>query len=138
MYFPVPSGVHALRLGSLASAAQAVAVRPGAAYALTFAATRTCAQDEALRVAVSPSLSAPADVPVRTFYGTDAADTWAWGFRASERDARIVFSNPAAAQDDPACGPLLAAVAIKELAAPLPTKGNHASCVRPNREHERN
>uniref|UniRef100_A0ACD5ULW3 Uncharacterized protein n=1 Tax=Avena sativa TaxID=4498 RepID=A0ACD5ULW3_AVESA len=123
MYFPVPAGVHALRLGGLASAAQALVVRPGVAYALTFAATRTCAQDEALRVAVSPSLSEPADVPVRTFYGTDAADAWAWGFRASERDAQIVFSNPAA-QDDLACGPLLAAVAIKELAAPLPSKDN--------------
>ena len=74
-------------------------------------------------MAVSPSLSAPADVPVRTLYGADAADAWAWGFRAAERDAQVVFSNPAT-QDDPACGPLLAAVAIKELPLPMPTKGN--------------
>ncbi|KAF0907083.1 hypothetical protein E2562_014684 [Oryza meyeriana var. granulata] len=126
MYFAVPAGVHALRLGARASAAQAVAVRPGAAYALTFAATRTCApEDEALRVAVSPSFSAPSDVPVRTLYGAGAADAWAWGFRAAERDAQVVFSNPADGHDDdPACGPLLAAVAIKELPAPLPSKDN--------------
>uniref|UniRef100_A0A0E0LID2 DUF642 domain-containing protein n=1 Tax=Oryza punctata TaxID=4537 RepID=A0A0E0LID2_ORYPU len=131
MYFAAAPGVHALRLGARASAAQAVAVRPGAAYALTFAATRTCARDveyeEALRlrVAVSPSFSAPGDVPVRTLYGAAAADAWAWGFRAAERDAQVVFSNPAADDHDDGlnCGPLLAAVAIKELPAPMPSKG---------------
>nr|TKV90737.1 hypothetical protein SEVIR_9G048300v2 [Setaria viridis] len=101
MFFPVPHGVHALRLGSRASASQNVTVRPGALCALTFAATRTCAQDENLRIAVAPSLSAP-------------ADTWVWGFRAS---------SPVA-QEDPSRGPLLNAVAIKELPTPYPTKDN--------------
>ena len=123
MFFAVPHGVHALRLGSHASAAQNVSVRPGALYALTFAATRTCAQDEALRVAVSPSLSAPADVAVRTLYSADTADTWAWGFRASSPVAQVTFSNPGV-QEDAACGPLLDAVAIKELPTPYPTKDN--------------
>ncbi|ONM10547.1 hypothetical protein ZEAMMB73_Zm00001d034547 [Zea mays] len=59
MFFAVPHGVHALRLGSRASASQNVTVRPGALYALTFAATRTCAQDEALRVA-TPGTAATA------------------------------------------------------------------------------
>uniref|UniRef100_A0A0E0AH52 DUF642 domain-containing protein n=1 Tax=Oryza glumipatula TaxID=40148 RepID=A0A0E0AH52_9ORYZ len=133
MYFAAAPGAHALRLGARASAAQAVAVRPGAAYALTFAATRACARDvereEALRVAVSPSFSAPGDVPVRTLYGAGAADAWAWGFRAAERNAQVEFSNPAAADDHDGddglnCGPLLAAVAFKELPAPMPSKDN--------------
>jgi len=124
MFFAVPHGVHALRLGSRASASQNVTVRPGALYALTFAATRTCAQDESLRVAVSPSLSAPADVAVRTLYSGASADTWAWGFRASSPVAQVTFANPGVQEDD-ACGPLLDAVAIKELPAPYPTKGMH-------------
>ncbi|KAL5218493.1 hypothetical protein ABZP36_019177 [Zizania latifolia] len=106
MFFAVPHGVHALRLGSHASASQNVSVRPGALYALTFAATRTCAQDEALRVAVAPSLSAPADVAVGTLYSADTADTWAWGFRASSAVAQVTFSNPGV-QEDAECGPLL-------------------------------
>lgn len=123
MFFAVPHGVHALRLGSRASASQNVTVRPGALYALTFAATRTCAQDENLRIAVAPSLSAPADVAVRTLYSGASADTWAWGFRASSPVAQVTFANPGV-QEDPACGPLLDAVAIKELPTPYPTKDN--------------
>ncbi|CAD6215077.1 unnamed protein product [Miscanthus lutarioriparius] len=123
MFFAVPHGVHALRLGSRASASQNVTVRPGALYALTFAATRTCAQDESVRVAVSPSLSAPADVAVRTLYSGASADTWAWGFRASSPVAQVTFANPGV-QEDAACGPLLDAVTIKELPAPYPTKDN--------------
>ncbi|KAF0910927.1 hypothetical protein E2562_005324 [Oryza meyeriana var. granulata] len=123
MFFAVPHGVHALRLGSHASASQNVSVRPGSLYAFTFAATRTCAQDEALRVAVVPSLSPPADVAVRTLYSADTADTWAWGFRASSTVAQVTFSNPGV-QEDASCGPLLDAVAIKELPTPYPTKDN--------------
>ncbi|GJM96993.1 hypothetical protein PR202_ga13882 [Eleusine coracana subsp. coracana] len=123
MFFAVPRGVHALRLGNRASASQNVSVRPGSLYALTFAATRTCAQDEALRVAVSPSLSPPADVAVRTLYSGADADTWAWGFRASSALAQVTFANPGV-QEDPACGPLIDAVAIKELPTPYPTKDN--------------
>uniref|UniRef100_A0A0D9W0F7 DUF642 domain-containing protein n=1 Tax=Leersia perrieri TaxID=77586 RepID=A0A0D9W0F7_9ORYZ len=123
MFFAVPHGVHALRLGARASASQNVTVRPGALYALTFAATRTCAQDESLRVAVSPSLSPPADLAVRTLYSADTADTWAWGFRASSAAAMVTFSNPGV-QEDASCGPLLDAVAIKELPIPYPTKDN--------------
>ena len=122
MFFAVPHGVHALRLGSRASASQNVTVRPGALYALTFAATRTCAQDENLRIAVAPSLSAPADIAVRTLYSGASADTWAWGFRASFPVAQVTFANPGV-QEDAACGPLLDAVAIKELPTPYPTKG---------------
>ncbi|CAN6308817.1 unnamed protein product [Urochloa humidicola] len=123
MFFAVPHGVHALRLGSRASASQNVTVRPGALYALTFAATRTCAQDENLRIAVAPSLSAPADIAVRTLYSGASADTWAWGFRASSPVTQVTFSNPGV-QEDAACGPLLDAVAIKELPTPYPTKDN--------------
>ena len=90
--------------------------------ALTFAATRTCAQDENLRIAVAPSLSAPADIAVRTLYSGASADTWAWGFRASSPVAQVTFANPGV-QEDAACGPLLDAVAIKELPTPYPTKG---------------
>ncbi|KAG2545065.1 uncharacterized protein LOC120649371 [Panicum virgatum] len=123
MFFAVPHGMHALRLGSRASASQNVTVRPGALYALTFAATRTCAQDENLRIAVAPSLSAPADIAVRTLYSGSSADTWAWGFRASSPVAQVTFANPGV-QEDAACGPLIDAVAIKELPTPYPTKDN--------------
>uniref|UniRef100_A0A0E0MLD9 DUF642 domain-containing protein n=1 Tax=Oryza punctata TaxID=4537 RepID=A0A0E0MLD9_ORYPU len=75
--------------------------------------------EKALRLhfAMSLSFSAPGDVPVRMLYDATAADAWAWGFRATERDAQVVFSNPTADDHDDGlnCGPLLAAVAIKEL-----------------------
>ncbi|KAI3984396.1 hypothetical protein MKX01_011350 [Papaver californicum] len=120
MYFAVAHGVHAVRLGNDASISQTVPVKKGSLYALTFGASRTCAQEEVLRVSVPP---AQGDLPLQTLYSSDGGDTYAWGFRATTNSAKVIFHNPGV-QEDPACGPLLDAVAIKELFPPMPTRVN--------------
>ncbi|KAL3832959.1 hypothetical protein ACJIZ3_007695 [Penstemon smallii] len=120
MYFAVAHGVHAVRLGNEASISQTITVKKGSFYALTFGASRTCAQDEVLRVSVAPQTG---DLPLQTLYSSNGGDTYAWGFRASFDSVKVVFHNPGK-QEDPACGPLLDAVAIKQLVPPTLTKVN--------------
>ncbi|KAL9231244.1 hypothetical protein vseg_006495 [Gypsophila vaccaria] len=120
MYFPVAHGVHAVRLGNEASVSQTLPVKPGAFYALTFGATRTCAQDEVLRVSVPPFQG---DLPIQTLFSSDGGDTYAWGFLATSNVAKITFHNPGL-QEDPACGPLIDAVALKELRPTYPSAAN--------------
>ncbi|BBH07337.1 Protein of unknown function D [Prunus dulcis] len=105
-FFPVPRGVHAVRLGNEASISQDVAVTQGSVYSLTFGATRTCSQDEVLRISI-PGQSA--DLSLQTLYSSDGGDTYAWAFRATSKVVK----------EDPTCGPLLDAIAIKEI---LPLK----------------
>ncbi|XP_010241208.1 PREDICTED: uncharacterized protein LOC104585885 [Nelumbo nucifera] len=119
-FYAVPRGVHAARLGNEASISQSIAVKPGSFYALTFGTTRTCAQDEVLRVSVPPFSG---DLPIQTLYSSNGGDTYAWAFKATSNVAKITFHN-LGIQEDPACGPLLDAVAIKEIISPLPTGGN--------------
>ncbi|XP_051124575.1 uncharacterized protein LOC127246947 [Andrographis paniculata] len=121
MYFPVAHGVHAVRLGNLATVSQTVPLKKGALYALTFGASRTCAQEEVLRVSVSPEQTG--DLPLHTLYSSYGGDTYGWGFRATADSMRVVFHNPGK-QEDASCGPLLDAVAIKELAPPTMVRGN--------------
>ncbi|KMT18810.1 hypothetical protein BVRB_2g029190 [Beta vulgaris subsp. vulgaris] len=120
MYFAVAHGQHAVRLGNEASVSQSVPVKPGSFYALTFGASRTCAQDEVLRVSIPPFHG---DLPIQTLYSTDGGDTHAFGFKATSKVAKITFHNPGV-QEDPACGPLIDAVALKELMPVYPAKGN--------------
>ncbi|CAL9096906.1 unnamed protein product, partial [Musa acuminata var. zebrina] len=120
MYFTVPHGVHAVRLGNDASVSQDITVKPGTLYSLTFSATRTCAQDEVLRVSVPP-LSG--DLPIQTLYSSTGGDTYAWGFIPTKTTVQVIFHN-VGIEEDPACGPLLDAVAIKELFPPMPTRDN--------------
>ncbi|XP_050210642.1 protein DUF642 L-GALACTONO-1,4-LACTONE-RESPONSIVE GENE 2-like [Mercurialis annua] len=120
MYFAVAHGVHAVRLGNEASISQTISVKPGSLYALTFGASRTCAQDETLRVSVPP-LSG--DLPLQTLYSSNGGDTYAFGFIAKTNVVKVTFHNPGV-QEDPACGPLIDAVAIKELFPPRPTRYN--------------
>ncbi|CAN8269996.1 unnamed protein product [Cochlearia groenlandica] len=120
MYFPVSHGVHAVRLGNEATISQTIKVKPNSLYALTFGASRTCAQDEILRVSV-PSQSN--DLPLQTLYNSFGGDVYAWAFIAKSSQVKVTFHNPGV-QEDPACGPLLDAVAIKELLGPVYTKGN--------------
>ncbi|KAH6814353.1 DNA-directed RNA polymerase subunit beta [Perilla frutescens var. frutescens] len=120
MYFAVAHGVHAVRLGNEASISQTIHVKNGSLYALTFGASRTCAQDEVLRVSVPPQTG---DLPLQTLYSSNGGDTYAWGFRANSNYVKVTFHNPGM-QEDPACGPLLDAVAIKELFPPRPTRVN--------------
>ncbi|XP_059651877.1 protein DUF642 L-GALACTONO-1,4-LACTONE-RESPONSIVE GENE 2-like [Cornus florida] len=120
MYFAVAHGVHAVRLGNEASISQTIQVKPGSLYALTFGASRTCAQEEVLRVSVPPQTG---DLPLQTLYSSDGGDTYAYGFKATSKFVKVIFHNPGV-QEDPSCGPLLDAVAIKELYPPMPTRDN--------------
>lgn len=119
-YFAIPRGSHAARLGNEASIAQVVDVKVGSTYSLTFAATRTCAQDEVLRVSASGHSG---DLPIQTLNSTDGGDTYAFAFKVDSKRVKVVFRNPGV-QEDPACGPLLDAIAIKEMIPLRYTKGN--------------
>ncbi|XP_076941039.1 protein TEEBE-like [Bidens hawaiensis] len=120
MYFLVAHGVHAVRLGNEATISQTIAVKAGSLYAVTFGASRTCAQEEVLRVSVPPQSG---DLPLQTLYSSDGGDVYAYGFRANSTSVRLTFHNPGV-QEDPQCGPLIDAVAIKELLPPRPTRYN--------------
>ncbi|KAK9181308.1 hypothetical protein WN944_024445 [Citrus x changshan-huyou] len=119
-YFAVPRGVHAVRLGNEASISQNVRVKRGSIYSLTFGTTRTCAQDEVLRVSV-PGQSG--NLSVQTLFSSNGGDTYAWAFKATSDVVKVTFHNPGI-QEDPTCGPLLDAVAIKEILPLKYTKGN--------------
>ncbi|KAL9411814.1 hypothetical protein AB3S75_045419 [Citrus x aurantiifolia] len=119
-YFAVPRGVHAVRLGNEASISQNVRVKRGSIYSVTFGTTRTCAQDEVLRVSVPGQSS---DLPIQTLYSSSGGDTYAWAFKATSDVVKVMFHNPGI-QEDPTCGPLLDAVAIKEMLPLKYTKGN--------------
>lgn len=119
MYFPVSHGVHAVRLGNEASISQTIKVKPGKWYALILGASRTCAQDEVLRISVPPQSG---DVPLQTLYSLNG-DVIAWGFRATSSVAKVILHNPGV-QEDPACGPLLDAIAIKQFYPQRSTRTN--------------
>ncbi|EPS66311.1 hypothetical protein M569_08463, partial [Genlisea aurea] len=128
MYFAVAHGVHAVRLGNRASISQSISVKNGSYYALTFGASRTCAQDEVVRVSVQAAAASAAaaagDLPLQTLYTSDGGDTYAWGFKADSDSVKLTFHNPGI-QEDPTCGPLLDAVAIKQLLPPaISSRGN--------------
>ncbi|KAB5520484.1 hypothetical protein DKX38_024803 [Salix brachista] len=118
MYFNVAHGVHAVRLGNEASISQTITIKAGSLYALTFGASRTCAQDEVLRVSVGTVFG---DLPLQTLYSSNGGDTYAWGFKLNSTAVKVTFRNTGV-QEDPACGPLIDAVAIKELFPPMPTR----------------
>ncbi|CAN8286946.1 unnamed protein product [Cochlearia groenlandica] len=119
-YFPIPRGVHAARLGNLATISQEVRVKPGLVYALTFGATRSCAQDENIKVSVPGQSN---ELPIQTVFSSDGGDTYAWAFMAMSDLVKVSFSNPGV-QEDPTCGPLLDSVAIKEIVPVHYPRGN--------------
>lgn len=121
-YFPIPRGAHAVRLGNEASISQYVKLTKYKIYSLTFGVTRTCAQDEVIRVSSSPGPQS-GDLPVQTLYSADGGDTYAWAFNATSDVVKITFHNPGV-QEDPTCGPLLDAIAIKEMLPNKYAKGN--------------
>ncbi|XP_061966167.1 protein TEEBE-like [Populus nigra] len=122
-YLAIPRGVHAVRLGNEASISQTLTVKPGSIYALTFGATRTCAQDEVLRVSVPGQSS---DLPLQTLYSSNGGDTYALAWKATSKAVKVTFHNPGI-QEDPTCGPLLDAIAIKEM---LPLKYSKDNLVK--------
>ncbi|CAN1787728.1 Protein DUF642 L-GALACTONO-1,4-LACTONE-RESPONSIVE GENE 2 [Linum perenne] len=120
MFFPVAHGVHAVRLGNDASISQTIKVNPGSLYALSFVASRTCAQNEALTVSV-PNQSG--ELPLQTLYCSNGGDTYSWGFKPNTSLIKVTFHNHGI-QEDPTCGPLLDAVSIKEFLPTYPTRYN--------------
>ncbi|KAE8721096.1 putative RNA binding motif protein [Hibiscus syriacus] len=54
------------------------------------------------------------DVSIQTLYSTDGGDTMAIAFEAKDKTVRVTFHN-LGVQEDPTCGPLLDAIAIKEM-----------------------
>ncbi|KAL2923597.1 Clarin-1 [Bienertia sinuspersici] len=114
-YFMVPRGHHAIRLGNHASISQFLIVKKGSFYSLTFSATKTCVEDEVLRISAGKETT---DLPIKTLYSSNGGDTYAWAFKATTDVVKVTFYNPNI-QDDPTCGPLLDAIAIKEM-LPLP------------------
>lgn len=119
-YFNVPRGVHAIRLGNEASISQEVVLKKDSYYSITFSTTRTCAQEESIRVAASGTT---VDLPIQTLFSGDGGDTYAWAFKATSENVKITLKNPGI-EEDPACGPLLDAIAIKEILLPHYIGGN--------------
>ncbi|KAJ0623069.1 putative Galactose-binding-like domain superfamily [Helianthus annuus] len=120
MYFPVANGIHAVKLGNEATISQTIPVKAGSLYTVTFGASRTCAQQQVLRVSVPPQTG---DLPLQTLYCSDGADVYAYGFKANSTSVKLTFQNPGV-DEDPKCGPIIDAVAIKELLPPRPTRFN--------------
>ncbi|KAJ6921852.1 hypothetical protein NC652_015715 [Populus alba x Populus x berolinensis] len=119
-YLAIPRGVHAVRLGNEASISQNLTLKQGSIYALTFGATRTCAQDEVLRVSVPGQSS---DLPLQTLYSSDGGDTYSLAWKATSDVVKVTFHN-LGIQEDPSCGPILDAIAIKEMPPLQRTIGN--------------
>ncbi|XP_062214886.1 protein BIIDXI-like [Phragmites australis] len=120
MLLVVPQGAHAVRLGNEASIRQRLAVTRGSYYAITFSAARTCAQAERLNVSVSPEWGV---LPMQTIYGSNGWDSYAWAFKAKLDVVTLVIHNPGV-EEDPACGPLIDAIAIRALYPPKLVRGN--------------
>ncbi|XP_071721321.1 protein TEEBE-like [Rutidosis leptorrhynchoides] len=120
MYFPVANGVHAIKLSNAATISQTIAVKKGSLYAVTFGASRTCAQQQVLRVSVPPHSG---DLPLQTLYCADGGDVYAYGFKANDSSLKLTFSNPSV-NEDPNCGPIIDVVAVKELLPPKATNLN--------------
>lgn len=119
-YFAVPRGTHAARLGNEASISQYITVEAGSTYSLTFSATRTCAQDEKLVIYADGHSG---ELPIQTLYSTDGGDTYAYAFKALRSTVKVTFHNPGI-QEDPTCGPLLDAIAIKKMTPIKYSAGN--------------
>lgn len=120
MLLIVPNGVHAARLGNEARLTQRIEVKKGSYYSLTFSVARTCAQMETLNVSVPPDAG---ELPMQTIYSSSGWDSYAWAFRAPAKIVDVIVHNPGM-DDDPACGPLIDDIAIKELFPPPYVGGN--------------
>ncbi|KAL3528836.1 hypothetical protein ACH5RR_008158 [Cinchona calisaya] len=125
MLLIVPEGNFAVRLGDESLIKTKVKVQKGIFYSLSFSASRTCAQEEVLKLWISPNKE-PKDyglLPIQTTYSSDGWDAYSWGFIADSDDIEITIQNPGR-EKDPYCGPLIDTVAIKTLRRPVKTRGN--------------
>ncbi|KAL4033914.1 hypothetical protein IC575_007032 [Cucumis melo] len=120
MLLVVPEGAFAVRLGNEASIKQKIKVVKGLYYSITFSAARTCAQEERLNISVAPDWGV---LPMQTLYNSNGWDLYAWAFQAESDEVVILIHNPGE-EEDPACGPLIDAIAIKTLNPPKASNDN--------------
>lgn len=120
MLLAVPVGANAVRLGNDATIRQQLSVTRKAYYSITFVAARSCAQAEKLNVSVDPEFGV---LPIQTVYTSTGWDSYSWAFKARRSTVTLSIHNTGI-EEDPACGPLIIAVAIKALALPQRIKGN--------------
>ncbi|KAJ0961512.1 hypothetical protein J5N97_001856 [Dioscorea zingiberensis] len=121
MLLVVPEGSFAVRLGNEASIKQKVKnLVNGDHYSLTFSAARTCAQNEALNISITPDSDV---IPMQTMYSSNGWDSYAWAFLAKLDQVDLVIHNPGTSED-PACGPIIDSIAMKTLRPPKLTNKN--------------
>ncbi|KAM0877950.1 hypothetical protein ACQ4PT_035149 [Festuca glaucescens] len=120
MILALPEGASALRLGNDATIQQLINVTRKTYYSISFMAARSCAQAEKLNVSVDPEFGV---LPIQTVYTSTGWDTYSWAFKARHSTVSLNIHNTGI-EEDPACGPLIIAVAIKTLQPPHRTKGN--------------
>ncbi|KAK8958670.1 hypothetical protein KSP40_PGU002768 [Platanthera guangdongensis] len=120
MLLVVPEGSFAVRLGHDAFIRKKILLTAGLQYSLTFSAARTCAQSERLNISVTPYSDT---LPIQTTYSNSGWDSYARAFLAKVVAVDLVIHNPDV-EEDPACGPLIDAVAIRTLWPPRPTNTN--------------
>ncbi|KAK8449091.1 hypothetical protein SEVIR_7G159900v4 [Setaria viridis] len=120
MILPVPEGDRAVRLGNDATIRQKLCVTRQAYYSITFTAARSCAQAEALNVSVTPDFGV---LPIQTVYTSSGWDSYSWAFKAKHSSVWLSIHNPGH-EDNPACGPLIDFIAIKNLHPPHHTPVN--------------
>ena len=60
---------------------------------------------------------------MQTMYSSNGWDSYSWAFKAKLDVVELVLHNPGV-EEDPACGPLVDAVAIRTLYPPTLSKGN--------------
>ena len=123
MLLVVPEGAYAVRLGNAASIKQKIKVIKGMYYSITFSAARTCAQEELLNVMVAPHSGV---LPIQTVYSSCGWDNYAWAFKVISDLVELIIHNPVV-EEDPACEPLIDAVAVKALYPPTPTNSKSFS-----------
>uniref|UniRef100_A0A453CAY2 DUF642 domain-containing protein n=1 Tax=Aegilops tauschii subsp. strangulata TaxID=200361 RepID=A0A453CAY2_AEGTS len=121
MVLVVPEGRHAVRLGTESSIEHQLSVTRGKYYSVTFSAARTCAQSEKLRVSIVPGDVSGGELPVQTVYTSSGWDSYAWAFKAQQGVVSLIIHHGDDQVDDPACGPIVDAVAIRMLNPPHAT-----------------
>jgi hypothetical protein len=119
MILALPEGASAVRLGNDATIQQSINVTRKTYYSISFITARSCAQAEKLNVSVDPEFGV---LPVQTVYTSTGWDTYSWAFKARHSTVSLRIHNTGV-EEDPACGPLIIAVAIKTLSPPHRTKG---------------
>ncbi|CAM0904032.1 unnamed protein product [Alopecurus aequalis] len=120
MILAMPEGASAVRLGNDATIQQLVNVTRQMYYSITFMAARSCAQAEKLNVSAGDEFGV---LPIQTVYTSTGWDSYSWAFKAKHSTVWLRIHNTGV-EEDPACGPLIVAVAIKTLYPPLRAKGN--------------